>query len=1203
MAPKNKSENSYPNPKFDLIEDRAIESAELDHFGHQQFAEQAAITIEAIRTPANIAIYAPWGSGKSSLSNLLGQQFDNKYTGFVYFDAFKYAEAPLRREFIRQVAHKLGIDEKKFNQGMYEEENDNSFKIDGTTIQNLVRNVALILGAFLLALLFLAMILAWSSGKKFWPAWGGQVENLLPNIFGAGVIIVPLFGLIQAQLTINKKRFAPESHEQFENLFRELILKAKKKNSDWNRIVIFIDELDRCSASEVASTLETLKTFLEVDSCIFIVAADRSVLETAVVKESRQETPFNLQNPYYSAGSSYLDKIFQYQWQLPPLVPSGLSRFAIDLVRKKASGLWNSINAEEVISVLIPLHIQSPRRVKELLNAYVMTYRITERRIADGRIDGDIQTRATELAKLVCLQLEFPVFAADLANEPRLPELVLAYLENAEMNPPVGVASDVWNRVKAYASGRVQLDVILTSMESAGDSEPAQKVSMINAQGQLLIRYLQRTKRITGPSSDLIYLEGTGYAFDLPTSLASRMKRMASDHDVDGICVEMEKLPEAEQIAVIRLLGSHIKEAQIGIEGSNSISSLLGAVGAFPSLNLDVCSDEIADELNSTIDFQVLEVRDLKGALILALSTRRYIGNQLVDFILTRDEAIKETDLASIIAFSAEKFDRGFLDRVAVTIANLIARLGWENAFESITSWSDERAIILLKEIEKAIANIFKETDEQASVSGVPLTDQTNPRIFSVNQLRLVLQKLSESDRVQVITQLIVLVLSINNAEARTLAFENLSRIAPVKSRQVIELVTKAVNLRSISERADWLNAIDKDFFQQEFNSVDVLTSCIESWLKKEDFTTPKDDSKIPMFESLAESLFRLMPLNRDPQVIKFETLEIHGSFTSLTGPQITKLKVNLAFGLSLERAGFVLDQIWKTSFIEAGITLTGLSAPDTLLLSAIKDYLDFLILALSGDFTETQIEQLSNGITNCPSLTINQRLFLKAILSTTLSQKFQSNFDPLPLDEIMSVLSANPANLSDADVSKGIGIWFGESNPPVTSAVQVLEQFVDLPMPEEIRVGVRKYSDKLSSDDQIDVIRQVLASFPSMVPSEEFFEAIRFYEGDLVRKLELIISLFKNSSNEIEYRAIFRLVRALRLSDKKLIKFAFEEIFRKIIVMNSSGREIAIENLDLLQSLPVSDRANFSRELKSHSNIDEWEVYKVKLIETGFIK
>ena len=54
---------------------------------------------------------------------------------------------------------------------------------------------------------------------------------------------------------------------------------------------------------------------------------------------------------------------------------------------------------------------------------------------------------------------------------------------------------------------------------------------------------------------------------------------------------------------------------------------------------------------------------------------------------------------------------------------------------------------------------------------------------------------------------------------------------------------------------------------------------------------------------------------------------------------------------------------------------------------------------------------------------------------------------------------------------------------------------------------------------------------------------------------------------------------------------------------MNSSGREIAIENLDLLQSLPVSDRANFSRELKSHSNIDEWEVYKVKLIETGFIK
>ena len=117
---------------------------------------------------------------------------------------------------------------------------------------------------------------------------------------------------------------------------------------------------------------------------MFIVAADRAVLETAVAKHSRQETPYNPQNPYDSAGSSYLDKIFQYQWQLPPMMPSSLSRFAESLVKDRTDGLWREVNAGEVVSVLVPMHVQSPRRVKELLDTYAMAYRITERTICSG---------------------------------------------------------------------------------------------------------------------------------------------------------------------------------------------------------------------------------------------------------------------------------------------------------------------------------------------------------------------------------------------------------------------------------------------------------------------------------------------------------------------------------------------------------------------------------------------------------------------------------------------------------------------------------------------------------------------------------------------------------------------------------------------------------------------------------------------------
>lgn len=85
------------DPRNDLVDDRAIEDAGGDRFGHAIFASQAARTIEAIPTPANVAIYGPWGSGKTSLANLLRTELEGPTCGFVYFDAFKYAEAPLRR--------------------------------------------------------------------------------------------------------------------------------------------------------------------------------------------------------------------------------------------------------------------------------------------------------------------------------------------------------------------------------------------------------------------------------------------------------------------------------------------------------------------------------------------------------------------------------------------------------------------------------------------------------------------------------------------------------------------------------------------------------------------------------------------------------------------------------------------------------------------------------------------------------------------------------------------------------------------------------------------------------------------------------------------------------------------------------------------------------------------------------------------------
>ncbi|MBA3866579.1 MAG: hypothetical protein H0X42_09590 [Solirubrobacterales bacterium] len=108
------------------------------------------------------------------------------------------------------------------------------------------------------------------------------------------------------------------------------------------RLIFFIDELDRCSAEDIAETLKALRTFLDQENCVFVVAADRDVLEAALPK-SEQTTPINAEMPYYSTAGAYLDKIFQHQITLPPLRSRSLAKFARTLTSETEGGIWEEL--------------------------------------------------------------------------------------------------------------------------------------------------------------------------------------------------------------------------------------------------------------------------------------------------------------------------------------------------------------------------------------------------------------------------------------------------------------------------------------------------------------------------------------------------------------------------------------------------------------------------------------------------------------------------------------------------------------------------------------------------------------------------------------------------------------------------------------------------------------------------------------------
>src|SRR5919109_111232 len=619
----------------DLIDDRALRDVDEDEFRLTDVVEEAASLCKSTAVPATLALYGSWGSGKSSLANLLEQRFaDDREVAFARFDAFKYAEVPLRRHFLSQVAEEFGVKD----------------------------------DAFAIALV---------SKGGLWSDFTKTLRASVPGVALATPFLATAIALVGRTLTAETTAEAPSSDEQFEALFHKLVEKVLKKTRR-KRVVIFIDELDRCSPPQVVTALETLRTFLEVEPCVFVVAADRQALEHALTEAARQATPLDSANPYYSAGSAYLDKIFQYQLPLPPILPRRLSRYALGLIEKR-QGVWRRVrNRPELVSVLIPTHVRSPRRVKALLNSFALLYRLALKRAAVGVLDADVEERVAEVAKLACLRTEFPLFARDLQLDARLPDVVLRLHPDPDADLTSeyrGLSAEAIERAKAYAQEKLPVDEVIAQSPAepgaASDSEAPTTAEVEGSHAKQLIRYLEKTREIASPGRDLVYLESSGAAFGLAAELAQQLEEDAIDGNSQAVAEVVRDLDEAEQQNALRLLSRLIVEA-VGIEARNVAKALFAAI-AISKGDLAPVADDLLNALVTYNTGYELEAGDLGGALALALSHDGVSARRMREVVLGRDELVEENTLA-IQALENLSPLRRHQKRIAQALAGLLER-------------------------------------------------------------------------------------------------------------------------------------------------------------------------------------------------------------------------------------------------------------------------------------------------------------------------------------------------------------------------------------------------------------------------------------------------------------------------------------------------------------------------------------------------
>jgi hypothetical protein len=119
-----------------------------------------------------------------------------------------------------------------------------------------------------------------------------------------------------------------ESMEEFKGILRELFEGEEQKN---RRVFVFVDDLDRCMPDVALDLLEAIKVFLPSTPCVFVVAADETLIGWGLRMRFRDVVDpvggGNMNDLLNRKGREYFEKIIQFPIHLPRPGTDEIQRF------------------------------------------------------------------------------------------------------------------------------------------------------------------------------------------------------------------------------------------------------------------------------------------------------------------------------------------------------------------------------------------------------------------------------------------------------------------------------------------------------------------------------------------------------------------------------------------------------------------------------------------------------------------------------------------------------------------------------------------------------------------------------------------------------------------------------------------------------------------------------------------------------------
>lgn len=403
---------------FRLIPDDPIDEEKKDRFEHGVFVNWLLSALEASDKSINIGLFGRWGTGKTGILRIFAKKLKSRYPEeyrYCYIDCWRISPDHIRQQLLIEINNVLGgLDANELLDRLYHT-TEKQDPADGNKLVRSARELAksLFIPSVFAAAIITALVI---------------IDRVLPeidllSIFGP-VLLAPFITQLAVKLsktndralrTVTKVIPPVTSHAEFEKIFKDIISDPPDK-----KIIIALDNLDRCDGDVAIEILSLVKSFMERKHVFFIIPCDSD----AIIRYLRTKANF----ADYDTAADFLRKFFQASVTIPPLVSSLMIDYVDELVRQYDIPV--NEDAKYVISIAL---MDNPRRIKQFLNHYIANYHLAVELERRPLQQGTITDNAGFLTKILVLRDKFHEFYEGLIKEENLLDYVEKYFINGDI--------------------------------------------------------------------------------------------------------------------------------------------------------------------------------------------------------------------------------------------------------------------------------------------------------------------------------------------------------------------------------------------------------------------------------------------------------------------------------------------------------------------------------------------------------------------------------------------------------------------------------------------------------------------------------------------------------------------------------------------------------------------------------------------------